>query len=157
MVNTASREDRVTIPDLHARKGGVPVVCLTAYTTPMAKLLDPYVDLLLVGDSLGMVLYGIAQGLEGPAPIAYVSDVSPREKQAVAQSAARSLGDLALFSAPPLMGMASDMVGTTVTLYGNAVFMVVITVLFATLASDPVRQIVRARRAAAAERADSGT
>ena len=60
MVNTASREDRVTIPDLHARKGGVPVVCLTAYTTPMAKLLDPYVDLLLVGDSLGMVLYGMA-------------------------------------------------------------------------------------------------
>jgi MFS family permease len=100
---------------------------------------------------MGMVLYGIAQGLEGPAPIAYVSDVSPREKQAVAQSAARSLGDLALFSAPPLMGMASDMVGTTVTLYGNAVFMVVITVLFATLASDPVRQIVRARRAQAAE------
>jgi 3-methyl-2-oxobutanoate hydroxymethyltransferase len=40
-------------------KGGDPVVCLTAYTTPMAQLLDPYVDLMLVGDSLGMVLYGM--------------------------------------------------------------------------------------------------
>jgi len=42
-----------------ARKGGDPVVCLTAYSTPMARHLDPYVDLLIVGDSLGMVLYGM--------------------------------------------------------------------------------------------------
>jgi len=39
-------------------KGATPIVCLTAYTAPMAKLLDPYVDILLVGDSLGMVVYG---------------------------------------------------------------------------------------------------
>lgn len=49
---------RITAPEIAGRKGGVPVVCLTAYTAPMAKLLDPHVDLLLVGDSLGMVLYG---------------------------------------------------------------------------------------------------
>ncbi len=36
-----------------------PLVCLTAYSTPMAKLLDPHCDLLLVGDSLGMALYGM--------------------------------------------------------------------------------------------------
>jgi len=42
-----------------ARKGGDPIVSLTAYTTPMAKLLAPHVDFLLVGDSLGMVLYGM--------------------------------------------------------------------------------------------------
>src|SRR3546814_10570150 len=36
----------------------LPLVCLTAYSAPMAQLLDPHVDLLLVGDSLGMVLYG---------------------------------------------------------------------------------------------------
>ena len=42
----------------HFRKGGGPYVCLTAYTTPMARLLDVHADLLLVGDSLGMVLYG---------------------------------------------------------------------------------------------------
>ena len=43
----------------HFRKGREPFVCLTAYTTPMARLLDPHCDLLLVGDSLGMVLYGL--------------------------------------------------------------------------------------------------
>jgi len=50
---------RKTPPELAARKGGVPLVCLTAYTTPMARLLDAEADLLLVGDSLGMVLYGM--------------------------------------------------------------------------------------------------
>ncbi|TXH37712.1 MAG: 3-methyl-2-oxobutanoate hydroxymethyltransferase [Rhodospirillaceae bacterium] len=49
---------RVSCPELTARKGGEPIVCLTAYTAPMAQLLDPHVDLLMVGDSLGMVLYG---------------------------------------------------------------------------------------------------
>jgi 3-methyl-2-oxobutanoate hydroxymethyltransferase len=43
----------------HFRKGGGPYVCLTAYTAPMAKLLDEHCDLLLVGDSLGMVVYGL--------------------------------------------------------------------------------------------------
>jgi 3-methyl-2-oxobutanoate hydroxymethyltransferase len=39
-------------------RGEKKIVSLTAYTTPIARLLDPHVDLLLVGDSLGMVLYG---------------------------------------------------------------------------------------------------
>ena len=39
-------------------KGGPPIVGLTAYTAPIARLLDPHVDFLLVGDSLGMVVYG---------------------------------------------------------------------------------------------------
>ncbi len=51
-------EKRQTPADLRARKGGVPIVCLTAYSAPMARLLDPIADLLLVGDSLGMVVYG---------------------------------------------------------------------------------------------------
>lgn len=50
---------RTSCLDVLARKGGEPVVMLTAYTMPMAKMLDPHVDLLLVGDSLGMVLYGL--------------------------------------------------------------------------------------------------
>jgi len=49
----------LTIPQLTARKGKVPIVSLTAYTTPMTKHLAPHVDFLLVGDSLGMVLYGM--------------------------------------------------------------------------------------------------
>jgi 3-methyl-2-oxobutanoate hydroxymethyltransferase len=39
-------------------KSGVPIVGLTAYTAPIARLLDPHVDFMLVGDSLGMVVYG---------------------------------------------------------------------------------------------------
>jgi 3-methyl-2-oxobutanoate hydroxymethyltransferase len=52
-------KNAVTVPEIAARKGGTPIVCLTAYTTPMARLLDPHVDILLVGDSVGMVLYGM--------------------------------------------------------------------------------------------------
>lgn len=49
---------RLTAPAFQARKGGTPLVCLTAYTAPLAKIYDPHVDMLLVGDSLGMVIYG---------------------------------------------------------------------------------------------------
>lgn len=49
---------RITPADLLRRKGGVPIVCLTAYTYPIARLLDPHVDLMLVGDSVAMVLHG---------------------------------------------------------------------------------------------------
>ncbi|MCR6629943.1 MAG: 3-methyl-2-oxobutanoate hydroxymethyltransferase [Magnetospirillum sp.] len=58
-MSTEIRTKRLTTRDIRAHKGGEPVVVLTAYTTPMARLLDPHVDILLVGDSLGMVLYGM--------------------------------------------------------------------------------------------------
>jgi 3-methyl-2-oxobutanoate hydroxymethyltransferase len=54
---------RLTILDILARKNGEPLVVLTAYTFPQAKLLDEHVDILLVGDSLGMVLYGMENTL----------------------------------------------------------------------------------------------
>ena len=54
----ASDGGRVSVGDLEARKGGPPIVCLTAYTTPVAQRLDAHVDLLLVGDSVAMVVYG---------------------------------------------------------------------------------------------------
>jgi 3-methyl-2-oxobutanoate hydroxymethyltransferase len=44
-------------------KGGPPIVGLTAYTAPIARLLDPHVDFLLVGDSVGMVVYGFESTL----------------------------------------------------------------------------------------------
>jgi len=50
---------RIGVPDIRARKGGEPLVCLTAYDAPMARLLDPHCDILLVGDSLGMVVHGL--------------------------------------------------------------------------------------------------
>lgn len=49
----------ITVPAIRAAKGGTPLVCLTAYTAPVAALLDPVADLILVGDSVGMVLYGM--------------------------------------------------------------------------------------------------
>jgi 3-methyl-2-oxobutanoate hydroxymethyltransferase len=54
--DTTSRTKRRGISDI--AKGGTPIVGLTAYTAPIATLLDPHVDFLLVGDSLGMVVYG---------------------------------------------------------------------------------------------------
>ena len=50
---------RLTVPKLQAMKGGEPIVMLTAYTARMAQLLDPHCDILLVGDSLGQVVYGL--------------------------------------------------------------------------------------------------
>lgn len=51
---------RLSISDIKNRKNpDRPLVCLTAYTTPMARSLSPHIDLLLVGDSVGTVLYGL--------------------------------------------------------------------------------------------------
>jgi 3-methyl-2-oxobutanoate hydroxymethyltransferase len=50
---------RMTVPAVRKRKGGDPLVMLTAYTVRTAQLLDPHCDLLLVGDSLGQVIYGL--------------------------------------------------------------------------------------------------
>jgi 3-methyl-2-oxobutanoate hydroxymethyltransferase len=50
-------------PDIRARKGTAPLVVLTAYTTPMARLVDGHCDIALVGDSVGMVLHGLPSTL----------------------------------------------------------------------------------------------
>lgn len=50
---------RITAPDIRARKGGEPIVSLTAYHAHTARLADQYCDFLLVGDSLGMVMHGM--------------------------------------------------------------------------------------------------
>jgi 3-methyl-2-oxobutanoate hydroxymethyltransferase len=56
---TPSPMKRLTVPRIRQRKGGEPLVMLTAYTVRMAQLLDPHCDMLLVGDSLGQVIYGL--------------------------------------------------------------------------------------------------
>ncbi|MBA2933388.1 3-methyl-2-oxobutanoate hydroxymethyltransferase [Sphingomonas sp. CGMCC 1.13654] len=55
---------RLTVPAVMKRKGGEPIVMLTAYTARMAQLLDPHCDVLLVGDSLGQVIYGLPTTLQ---------------------------------------------------------------------------------------------
>ncbi len=62
---------RLTVPAIRARKGALasggvtaePLVMLTAYTVRMAQILDPHCDILLVGDSLGQVIYGLPSTL----------------------------------------------------------------------------------------------
>ncbi|MBU2992045.1 3-methyl-2-oxobutanoate hydroxymethyltransferase [Octadecabacter sp. 1_MG-2023] len=49
--------------DIRAAKGGTPLVSLTAYTTPMAEMMDEHCDFVLVGDSVGMVLHGLPSTL----------------------------------------------------------------------------------------------
>src|ERR1700675_1931344 len=50
---------RLTAPDIRARKAGEPIVCLTSYHAHTARILDTYCDVILVGDSLGMVMHGL--------------------------------------------------------------------------------------------------
>ena len=76
---------RVTVPDIRARKGGEKIVCLTAYTAPIAALLDPHVDLLLVGDSLGMVVHGL------PTPIGVTLEMMILHGQAVMRGSQHAL------------------------------------------------------------------
>ncbi|MES2550667.1 MAG: 3-methyl-2-oxobutanoate hydroxymethyltransferase [Pseudomonadota bacterium] len=50
-------------PDIRARKGSAPLVVLTAYSTPVARLVDAHCDIALVGDSVGMVIHGLPSTL----------------------------------------------------------------------------------------------
>ena len=85
---SAQREQkvrRITAPDIAARKGREPVVCLTAYTYPVAELLDEFCDLLLVGDSLGMVVHGL------PNTVPVTLDMMILHGQAVMRGSKRAL------------------------------------------------------------------
>ena len=58
------QQKRRTAASIQALKGVRPIVWLTAYTAPIAKLLDPHCDVLLVGDSVGMVVYGYESSVQ---------------------------------------------------------------------------------------------
>ncbi|MEO0549800.1 MAG: 3-methyl-2-oxobutanoate hydroxymethyltransferase [Pseudomonadota bacterium] len=72
---------RKTVRDIAKAKQGEPLVCLTAYDAPMAALLDPHVDLLLVGDSVGMVVHGL------PSTVGVTLDMMILHGQAVMRGA----------------------------------------------------------------------
>jgi len=76
---------RVTAPDIAKRKGGAPIVALTAYHAHTARIIDPYVDILLVGDSLGMVMHGYETTV--PVPL----ELMIMHAQAVVRGSSRSL------------------------------------------------------------------
>jgi 3-methyl-2-oxobutanoate hydroxymethyltransferase len=58
VMSVETRARRLSPVQIQGRKRGEKIVCLTAYTAPVARLLDEAVDLLLVGDSLAMTIYG---------------------------------------------------------------------------------------------------
>src|SRR5579862_9831952 len=76
---------RITAADIAARKGKAPVVCLTAYSAPMAEVLDPHCDLLLVGDSVGMVVHGL------PNTVGVTLEMMILHGQAVMRGAQRAM------------------------------------------------------------------
>ena len=62
-MSAVTETKRITVPEIKARKGATPIVALTCYHAHTAKLLDAHVDLMLVGDSLGMVMHGLENPL----------------------------------------------------------------------------------------------
>jgi len=76
---------RIAAPDILARKGGEPIVCLTAYDAPTAAILDEHCDLLLVGDSVGMVVHGL------PNTVGVTLEMMILHGQAVMRGARRAM------------------------------------------------------------------
>src|SRR4030095_10923401 len=58
-MSTQAEVKRLTAPDIRARKGGTPIVALTSYHAQTARTADQHRDVILVGDSLGMVMHGL--------------------------------------------------------------------------------------------------
>jgi len=84
-IHTQESVKRITVPDIAGRKGGEPIVCLTAYDAPMAALLDPHCDVLLVGDSLGMAVHGL------PNTVGVTLEMMILHGQAVMRGARRAM------------------------------------------------------------------
>ncbi|WP_295168933.1 3-methyl-2-oxobutanoate hydroxymethyltransferase [uncultured Brevundimonas sp.] len=84
-VHTQESVKRITVPDIAGRKGSEPIVCLTAYDAPMAALLDPHCDVLLVGDSLGMAVHGL------PNTVGVTLEMMILHGQAVMRGAKRAM------------------------------------------------------------------
>jgi 3-methyl-2-oxobutanoate hydroxymethyltransferase len=84
-VSTQFGLGRITAPDIASRKGGEPVVALTAYHAHTAQIIDPHVDILLVGDSLGMVMHGYETTV--PVPL----ELMIMHAQAVVRGSRRAL------------------------------------------------------------------
>ncbi len=84
-MSATTNSKALTPPDIRARKGGTPIACLTAYTTPIARIVDRHCDLILVGDSVGMVLHGL------PSTVGVSLDMMIMHGQAVHRGAERAL------------------------------------------------------------------
>jgi len=79
------RPSRLTAPLIRDRKGKEKIVGLTAHSAPIAAILDPFVDLMLVGDSLGMVVHGL------PTTVGVTLDMMIMHGRAVMRGSTRAL------------------------------------------------------------------
>ncbi|MCB2112912.1 MAG: 3-methyl-2-oxobutanoate hydroxymethyltransferase [Parvularculaceae bacterium] len=84
-MSAQASKKRISTADIAARKGGEPIVCLTAYDAPMASILDDQCDLLLVGDSVGMVVHGL------PSTVGVTMEMMIMHGQAVMRGSQRAL------------------------------------------------------------------
>src|ERR1700692_3698277 len=84
-MSTHAEQRRLTAPDIRARKGGEPIVALTSYHAHTARILDEHYDVILVGDSLGMVMHG----LESTVPVTL--DMTVLQGHAVMRGSRRAL------------------------------------------------------------------
>jgi len=83
---SATSQKSAPLPDdIRAMKGGTPIVSLTAYTTPMAQMMDAQCDFVLVGDSVGMVLHGL------PSTLGVTMEMMILHGQAVARGLRRAM------------------------------------------------------------------
>lgn len=83
-MSTHTNSQRITIPRIKSLKGKGRIVSLTAYTTPMSALMDEFVDLIIVGDSTGMVAYGM------DSTLSVTLDMMIRHGQAVVKGSSRA-------------------------------------------------------------------
>ncbi len=85
VMSATARKTAPMPDDIRAMKGGTPIVSLTAYTTPMAQMMDGICDFVLVGDSVGMVLHGL------PSTLGVSLDMMIMHGAAVARGLERSM------------------------------------------------------------------
>ncbi|UWR49233.1 3-methyl-2-oxobutanoate hydroxymethyltransferase [Phaeobacter inhibens] len=84
-MSATARKMAPNAEDIRARKGGTPLVSLTAYTTPMAQFMDCHCDFVLVGDSVGMVLHGL------PSTLGVTMEMMILHGQAVARGLSQAM------------------------------------------------------------------
>jgi len=84
-MSATARKSAPLPDDIRARKGGAPLVSLTAYTTPMAQMMDAHCDFVLVGDSVGMVLHGL------PSTLGVTMEMMILHAQAVKRGLSRAM------------------------------------------------------------------
>ena len=117
--------------------------------TIVPGLLIVSLSLFLLGSSsslilfvVGMTLYGLGSGIEGPTPVAYVADISPPKLQGIGQGIVRSAADFALLIAPPIMGFVADMFSSSTAIVANGMAVGILGVVFFMFAKESAGMMV---------------